>query len=76
VENVPNRPTAERLDELEARLAQQDQSILDLSDEIYRQQRTITELELQLRHVGERLRTMTVAEHQAGDPADEVPPHY
>jgi uncharacterized coiled-coil protein SlyX len=27
-----------RIDELEARLAQQDQSLLELSDELYRQQ--------------------------------------
>ena len=41
--------TQARIDELEARLALQDQSVLELSDEVYRQQRRVSELEDRLR---------------------------
>jgi SlyX protein len=67
--------TAERIDELEARLAMQDQSILELSDELYRQQRRIGELEQQLRVFAQRLEGLAPAT-EASDPAHEVPPHY
>jgi SlyX protein len=61
--------------ELEARLAQQDHSILELSDEVYQQQQKIAELELKLRHLTQRLEAM-VEEGAASDPAQEIPPHY
>jgi len=64
-----------RVDELEARLAQQDQASLDLSDELYRQQRQISNLEAQIRHLSDRLKE-TELPRQATEPADEVPPHY
>ena len=64
-----------RIDELETRVAEQDQSILELSDELYRQQRQIAELEAQLLRLGERVRTLSTQE-RAPDPADEIPPHY
>jgi SlyX protein len=67
--------TQARIDELEARLALQDQSILELSDEIYRQQRQVAELENRLRLLAQRLETMA-APAEARNPADEVPPHY
>jgi SlyX protein len=68
--------TTERIDELEARLAMQDQSIIELSDEIYRQQRRIGELEHQLRVLVQRLEALASPAAEANDPADEVPPHY
>lgn len=68
-------PLAARIDELEARLADQDQSILELSDELYRQQRLCAELELRLRHVRERLEEIA-RPGPGADPADEIPPHY
>jgi len=64
-----------RIDELEARLAQQDHSFIELSDEVYRQQRQIAELELKLRRMSERLNEIALPQ-PAADPADEVPPHY
>lgn len=64
-----------RIDELESRLAQQDQATLELSDELYRQQRQIGRLETELRQLVERVRTLSEAE-PTPDPADEVPPHY
>ena len=47
----------QRIDELEARLAEQDHSILELSDEVYRQQRQIAKLETELQRLAERLKT-------------------
>ena len=67
--------TQARIDELEARLALQDQSILELSDEIYRQQRRVSELEDRLRALAQRLEGLA-APAETRDPADEVPPHY
>lgn len=67
--------TEQRLNELEARVAHQDQSILELSDEIYRQQKQIALLEEQARHLMERLQSVTTAA-PTGDPSNEIPPHY
>jgi SlyX protein len=64
-----------RIDDLEARLAQQDQSILELSDEIYRQQKQIAQLETKVRDLTDRLRAASAAE-PATDAANEAPPHY
>ena len=63
------------IQELEARLAQQDHSILALSDEVYQQQQKIAELELKLRHLTQRLEVIA-AEGPVSDPAQETPPHY
>ena len=68
------RATA-RIDELETRLAQQDQTLLELSDELYRQQRQIARLETELRQLLDRMQTISTPEPGSG-PADEVPPHY
>jgi SlyX protein len=67
--------TDARIDELESRLALQDQSLLELSDEVYRQQRRIAELERKLETLTER---MTALAERAPEPAaaDERPPHY
>ena len=64
-----------RLDELESRLALQDQSLLELSDEVYRQQQHIERLEREVRRLAERLESVAAA---APPPSatDEVPPHY
>jgi uncharacterized coiled-coil protein SlyX len=64
-----------RINELEARLAQQDQSILELSDEVYQQQQQIVQLEVKVRHLANRLASITPSD-SATSPADEVPPHY
>ena len=63
----------QRIDELEARLAEQDRSILELSDEVYRQQRTIAKLEAEVQRLTERLETQP---HGAASNATEIPPHY
>ena len=70
-----HRRAAARIDELETRLAQQDQAVLELSDELYRQQRQIARLETELRQLVDRVRTIRTPE-PGPDPADEAPPHY
>jgi SlyX protein len=67
--------TQARIDELETRLALQDQSIQQLSDELYRQQQQIAQLELTVRGVVERLAEVARPEPAAG-PRGEIPPHY
>jgi uncharacterized coiled-coil protein SlyX len=67
--------TEARIDELEARLAQQDQSVLELSDELYRQQRQIAQLTEELRAVRARFDALASREPPPGS-TDELPPHY
>jgi uncharacterized coiled-coil protein SlyX len=69
------RRDASRIDELEARLAQQDQSLLELGDEVYRQQRQIAELGEKLRVLTQRIEALTSREPTPGS-LDEIPPHY
>jgi uncharacterized coiled-coil protein SlyX len=64
-----------RIDELEARLAQQEHSILALSDELYQQQQQTAQLEIQVRHLADRLKTLASTE-SGTSPGDEKPPHY
>ncbi len=72
----PHLTDTARIDELESRLAQQDHSILELSDEIYRQQREIAQLELKLREIGNRVKTLADTTGSAQGAQDERPPHY
>ena len=67
--------TDARIDELETRLALQDQSLLELSDEVYRQQRRIAELERQLKSLTDRMTALAERASTATE-ADERPPHY
>jgi uncharacterized coiled-coil protein SlyX len=64
-----------RIDELEARLAQQDQSVLELSDELYRQQRRIAQLTEELQALRARFDELAA---RGSDPSqtEERPPHY
>jgi uncharacterized coiled-coil protein SlyX len=64
-----------RIIELETRLTQQDQSLLVLSDELYRQQQQIAELASTVRFLAERVQAIASAE-PAPNSEDEVPPHY
>jgi SlyX protein len=69
-----NDKNVTRIDELETRLALQDDSIRALSDEIYLQQKRIAQLEGHVRELLERLRSlMARSETDAGA---EKPPHY
>ena len=64
-----------RIEELEMRLAHQEKAVTELGDELYRQQRQIARLETALRLLAARLERAEL-EHAAGNPVDEVPPHY
>ena len=64
-----------RIDELEARLAHQDQALHELGEEVYRQQQQIVQLESLVRKLVSRLDSAEF-DQSASLPADEVPPHY
>jgi uncharacterized coiled-coil protein SlyX len=64
-----------RLAVLEERLAHQEDSMLELSNEVYRQQRQIADLELLARQLKDRLEPLEQAAAPAS-PGHEIPPHY
>jgi SlyX protein len=67
--------TDARLVELEARVAHQDHAVLELGNEVYRQQQQIARLESIVGQLADRLSSTGPAE-PAAQPADEIPPHY
>jgi uncharacterized coiled-coil protein SlyX len=64
-----------RTNELEMRLAHQDNSIDKMSDEIYRQHKKISQLEEKVKWLIERLELVT-SPQSSHDQSDDVPPHY
>lgn len=62
-----------RIIQLESLAAMQDQTILNLNEEIYRQQQDISRLSQRLEAVEERLRELQNGEDIAGN---ERPPHW
>ncbi len=64
-----------RIEELQSRLALADNSILELSNEVYRQQKQLAQLESRVRQLTDRLRQLDIAP-PAKNAGDEVPPHY
>jgi len=64
-----------RIDELEIRLAHQDQTIEDLSQAIARQWKEMEAISRQLAKLGDRVH---IVEEQTGAPAstEPPPPHY
>jgi SlyX protein len=64
--------TETRIDDLEIRLAHQDQTIADLNDVITAQWKKLDALERQLKRLSEELQTMD----QGDAPANQKPPHY
>ncbi len=63
---------ATRIDELEMRMAHQDQTIAELNDVITAQWKKIEALEAQLRRFGEELQSLEPADTAA----QQKPPHY
>jgi SlyX protein len=61
-----------RINDLEVRMAHQDQTIADLNDVITAQWKKLDALERQLKRVSEELETMD----QGEAPANQKPPHY
>jgi len=70
----PPEHSQARIEQLETRVAELDHAILEMSDELYRQQRQIATLELTIRDL--RARLEQIREQAPGDPRDEKPPHY
>ena len=64
--------TTARLDELEMRMAHQDNTISELNDVITAQWKKIEALEAQLRRFGEELQSLEPADTAA----QQKPPHY
>ena len=75
---MPSDPGAfARLDELESRLAFQDDAIETLNDVIARQDRTIAWLKQRIGDLEARLEDLTEAAPSPDDASGhEVPPHY
>ena len=66
-----------RLDELESRLAFQDDLIESLNEIIARQDRELGRLELRVKALGEKLNDFSEsADMPSPSPGHEVPPHY
>lgn len=66
-----------RLDELESRLAFQDDLIESLNETIARQDRDLVRLELRLKSLADKLNDIGEAAAMPGtSPGHEVPPHY
>ena len=67
----------QRLDELESRLAFQDDIIENLSDVVARQDREILSLQLRLGNLAERVKEFgDQGSIEASPPEVEIPPHY
>jgi len=64
-----------RLEQIEVKLAYQDDTVRELSDVIYRQQLLIDALEQRCRRLEERITSMASAT-PASSAEDEKPPHY
>lgn len=68
---------AQRLDELESRLAFQDDLIENLNEVVARQDRELGRLQRRLREVENRLQAVADLAADAGSASGhEVPPHY
>ena len=64
----------DRFEDLEVRIAYQDQMLNELNDVVTRQQATIMRLEERVELLLERVRAL--GESDAAAPGDEKPPHY
>ncbi len=65
----------ERITELEIKLAHLEQTVVELSDVLYRQQGMLDRLDSNLERLQQRVNASGDAASNP-DPADEKPPHY
>jgi len=65
-----------RLEELESRLAFQDDLIESLNETIARQDRDLIRLEQRVKAMGDKLNDLGEAGALSGSPGHEIPPHY
>ena len=66
----------QRIDELEARLAFQEELIQQLNDALGSQQVQMEELRTAVRILSQRLKEAQAGPEPNGNPPDERPPHY
>ncbi|WP_444885143.1 SlyX family protein [Microbulbifer sp. PSTR4-B] len=66
----------ERIDELETRLAFQEDTISQLNDVIARQDADIRSVVARMRELGEKYSALTFEMQAGGKQVDEKPPHY
>lgn len=66
----------QRADELEVKVAFLEQALSDLSDEYYRQQQLIKQLELQQERMQQKIQNTTQADSLEMDASNDKPPHY
>ena len=66
----------QRIDELEARLAFQEELIQQLNDALSSQQLQMEELRSAVRILSQRLKEAQATPGPSANPADERPPHY
>ena len=66
----------QRADELEVKVAFLEEALNNLSDEYYRQQLLIKQLELQLQIMQQKFQNLKQADLQDSDCVDDKPPHY
>jgi len=65
----------EQIETLEIKMAHQEHTIAELSDEIFQQQKQLQRLEELFSQMLERMESISSGGSD-GDPSDEVPPHY
>jgi len=67
----------ERIEELESRLAFQEDLIESLNETVARQDRVLAQLELKVKALADRINDLGEAASMPGaEPGHEVPPHY
>lgn len=72
-----NTPLEARLEDLESRLAFQDDVIETLNETVTRQDRELVRLELRLAALADKLRDLAESSAMpAESPGHEIPPHY
>jgi SlyX protein len=77
MKNAHGQSLADRLDELESRLAFQDDLIEQLNEVVSRQDRELARLALQVKALAAKVSDLSTAGEGPSHPTDyEVPPHY
>ncbi|WP_295799247.1 SlyX family protein [uncultured Microbulbifer sp.] len=71
-----NTELAARVDELETRLAFQEDTLAQLNDQIASQDAQIRALMNRLREVSGKYQDLIFEMHKGASPGDEKPPHY
>ena len=62
--------------DIEARMAHQERMITNLSDEVYRQQRQIDQLQMRLAALLKDFNALAAQSAEGRPDGDELPPHY